>query len=311
MKKTSRIPDGLTLDGAQLDHYYHDFRYELAIPRPTDAAGIPLWDYGYPIGARYHPVLLGASALAAHEHYLCTHDPAAKEKFLRIADRLVQMQASSRTGFGWEYDVPNFKYYAVPPWCSGMGQGLGISVLLRAHQLEPERDYIAGAARAIHSFETGAAQGGCREVDAQGNVWYEEVPSTAPAGSAHILNGFIFALWGLYDYVRVTQEARVRALLEPGLATLRATAPQFDTGYWTRYSLKPEQYLATRFYHQLHIDGFRIFHQLTGDPSLADWERRWTRYTTDTVCLARWRLTLGIFRVFHRAKRAYTYWQLM
>src|SRR5437868_5215915 len=109
MKKASRIPAGLTLHGTQLDHYYHDFTYELAIPRHMDAKGVPLYDYGYPIGARYFPILTGAYALALHENFLVTGDLESKKKFLTVADHLVETQASSRSGFGWENEVPNLK----------------------------------------------------------------------------------------------------------------------------------------------------------------------------------------------------------
>lgn len=311
MYKTSRIPPNLTLRGPILDHYYHDFTYELSTPRPTDAAGIPLWDYGYPIGARYHPVLMGAHALALHEHFLNTNDAASKQKFLLLAARLVKMQAASETGISWNYDVPNFKYYLIPPWLSGMSQGLALSVLLRAHQLEPNSNYLECASRALRSFELDALQGGCRQVDAHGNVWYEETPSTAPVGAAHILNGFFFALWGLYDYSRAIGDSRARELFEHGVATLQNVAPQFDTGYWTRYSLAPHHYLADRFYHKVHIDGMTIFHGLTQDARLDTLAKRWTSYSQNPVCLARWRLTFTLFRVLYKLARARTYWRLL
>src|SRR5581483_7574615 len=135
MKKESRIPEGLTLRGARLDHYYHDFTYELAAAYPMDAAGVPMLDYGYPLAARAFPILTGAYALALHEHFLNTNDPASKKKFLAIADCLVERQRASRTGFGWENEVPNFKYWMMPAWISGMAQGLSLSALLRAQQL--------------------------------------------------------------------------------------------------------------------------------------------------------------------------------
>ncbi|HZQ07611.1 MAG TPA: D-glucuronyl C5-epimerase family protein [Anaerolineae bacterium] len=311
MKKESRIPEGLTLRGARLDHYYHDFTYELAIARPMNAAGVPLLDYGYPLGARSFPILTGAYALALHERFLCTNDSAFKQKFLAVADCLVERQGASRTGFGWENELPNFKYWMMPPWISGMSQGLNLSALLRAYELAPKASYMESATRAIRSFEQGAPEGGCREVGAQGDVWYEETPSTAPTGSAHILNGFIFALWGLYDYVRATQDARAQELLDEGLATLRNRAAQYDTGYWTRYALTPRNYLATRFYHQVHIDGMIIFHALTEEARFADWAKRWTAYTTNRICLARWRVTFRVFRVIYKLQRARTLWRLV
>src|SRR6185295_17073477 len=98
---------------------------------------------------------------------------------------------------------------------------------------------------------------------------------------AHILNGFIFALWGLYDYSRVTQDRRAQQLLDEGLATLQNTAEKFDTGYWTRYALTPPNYLADRFYHQVHIDGMTVFHALGENAHLDRWAKRWTGYASN------------------------------
>jgi hypothetical protein len=307
MSVTSRIPNGLTLRGPHLDHYYHDFTHELSTRRPLDGNGIPLWDYGFPFGARYHPVLLGAYTLALHESFLQTGDPRTQQDCLNLADFLVTMQAASVTGFGWEYDVFDLRYALSPPWVSGMAQGLAISALLRAHTLSPKSVYLESATRALASFEVSAREGGCREVDALGNVWYEETPSTSPSGSAHILNGFLFAIWGLYDYVRVTNDVRAGNLYELGIKTLSAMIRQYDTGYWTRYSLLPRNYLANHTYHGMHINGARIFYELTGNSVFDDCVKQWTRYQLDRICVIEARVVMKAYRILHKINRLRTY----
>jgi hypothetical protein len=54
---------------------------------------------------------------------------------------------------------------------------------------------------------------------------------------AHILNGFIFALFGLYDYYRVTQDEHALELFNAGIETLRSKLHLYDTGRVTRYDL--------------------------------------------------------------------------
>ena len=73
------------------------------------------------------PSCWDAYALALHESFLQTGDAASRQEFFKLADFLVEMQKASRTGFGWEYDVPSLKYYVMAPWVSGMGQGLAMS----------------------------------------------------------------------------------------------------------------------------------------------------------------------------------------
>ncbi len=311
MKKESRIPKYLSVHGVPLKHYYHDFRYELFIPRKMDGQGIPLWDYGDPIGPRYHPVLITAYALAVHEKYL--HDGAdeSRRQFLQLADFLVEMQKRSQTGYGWEYDIPNYKFYITPPWISAMGQGMGISVLLRAYQINPLPAYLESATKALTAFEVLGSQGGVRDIDAHNRVFFEEVPSTAPLYAKHILNGFYFALWGIYDYYRVTGAERAKKLFEEGITTLVAKAPEYDAGFWTLYCLGYKNYLADRFYHQLHIDGMTIFGRITGESVFDDYARRWDAYQKNRINLCRWWIIYKYSRIAHKINRLVTFLKLL
>jgi hypothetical protein len=311
MKKESRIPEGYTLKGPLLGHYYHDFRYELLIPRNMDSHGIPLWDYGVPIGQRYHPVLITAYSLALHEKYLYEGDDESRTHFLRLVDFLVEMQSKSHTGFGWEYDTPNYKFYTTPPWISAMSQGLGISALLRAYQINPQSSYLDSATKALKAFELLCHQGGVRDIDANNNVFFEEVPSTAPLYSKHILNGFYFALWGIYDYFRVTESERAKKIFNEGIATLRATIADYDTGFWTLYCLGYKNYLADRFYHQLHIDGMNVFYRITGESLFDQYAKRWDAYQTNWTSLCRWWIVYKYSRISHKINRLFTFLKLL
>ncbi len=311
MKKESRIPKELSVCGAILGHYYHDFRYELFIPRKMDCDGIPLWDYGEPIGPRYHPVLITAYTLAVHEKYICDGDEESRSRFLQLADFLVEMQKRGRTGYGWEYDTPNLKFYVTPPWISAMSQGLGISALLRAYQINPLPSYLDSATKALEAFEVPCHQGGVRDVDADNNVFFEEVPSTAPLYSKHILNGFYFALWGIYDYFRVTESARAKKLFDEGIATLTAKISEYDVGFWTLYCLGYKNYLADRFYHQLHIDGLEIFHRITGEALFEQHAKRWDTYQKKQANLRKWWVVYKYSRISHKVNRLFTFLKLL
>ena len=51
-----------------------------------------------------------------------------------------------------------------------------------------------------------------------------------------ILNGFVQALNGLADFVKLGGDADGRALLAAGLAQAQAEVPTFDTGAWSLYA---------------------------------------------------------------------------
>jgi hypothetical protein len=68
------------------------------------------------------------------------------------------------------------------------------------------------------------------------------------APSDRILNGFIQALVGLYDYAAVAKDPLGLALFTAGDAQARAMVPQYDTGAWSLYDQFEESSLS---YHEL------------------------------------------------------------
>ena len=98
-----------------------------------------------------------------------------------------------------------------------MAQGQGISLLVRAHAANGGTKYLNAAGRAFQSFLAGTDQGGIAFTDAGGNLWFEEYLVSPPT---HILNGFIWAAWGVYDYFLVTGSLQAKTLFEQLVKTL-------------------------------------------------------------------------------------------
>jgi hypothetical protein len=114
-------------------------------------------------------------------------------------------------------------------------------------------------------------------IDEAGNVFYEE---WALLPALHILNGHIFTLFGLYDYSRATGDERARELFEAGADAVRNRLPDYDTGFWSRYSLDtPRLYnhwtIAAPIYQQVHIDLLRFLYKITDDEVFARYANRW------------------------------------
>ncbi len=68
------------------------------------------------------------------------------------------------------------------------------------------------------------------------------------APSDRILNGFIQAVIGLYDYTQITNDPLGLKLFEAGDAEARAEVPHYDTGAWSLYDQYSESNLN---YHEL------------------------------------------------------------
>ncbi len=100
-----------------------------------DSPGIPLLDYHGQIGLQYNPIAIAQWGLGNYNLYCADRDSARREKFLAASDWLCTNLEQNRFGisvwnhhFNWEYRNP-----LKSPWYSGLAQGQGISLLLRAH----------------------------------------------------------------------------------------------------------------------------------------------------------------------------------
>ena len=60
--------------------------------------------------------------------------------------------------------------------------------------------------------------GGVRTFDSNGNLWLEEFPSNPPS---YVLNGFIYAIFGLYDLYRITKRKDVKNDIDDCILTLK------------------------------------------------------------------------------------------
>jgi len=238
-----------------------------------DENGILLTRLPFSPDFKYHPVSMALCGLGKHADYLDNHDPRYLQAMLRQAEWLVN-NITDKGGFGvWEH------YYVLPyydfniPWVHGMAQGLGVSLLLRAWQITDDVRYRQTAERALNSFKVNIEDGGARHIDGDGNLWIEEygIPSTP-----HILNGFIYALFGAYDFYRATGNDEALILFNQGVRTILDNLGDYDMGYWSRYDLL-HRYPATVKYHGIHIKQMEALYFMTGINTFIRISDRWMK----------------------------------
>ena len=241
-----------------------------------DSEGVPLVNYGYPIGVQYNPVTVSQYALANYHMYLATGNSSFRETFLAQANWLVK-NASQKSNFSvWEYKFKWDTYGCTSPWVSGMAQGQGVSVLTRAYFLTGNSTYLDIAQTAINSFEVEINAGGVRYTDSSGSVWYEEYADVG-APSSKVLNGFIFALLGLYEYSFVTNSSQGYTLFSQGVQTLEVNVHRYDTGSWSCYDLL-YRFPVSSGYHQLHAEQLMTLYKLTGEQVFEEYSNRFFSY---------------------------------
>ena len=220
------------------------------------------------------PAAIAQIALGAWERIL-RGNAAAADIFDRACRALELRAVSVGREARWTYAVSVPKYGLRPGWSSALAQGQIASVFVRAYLAGGDVRHADLALAAIEPLlvET--------ETDlvtptARGPV-LQEAPS-APA--SNILNGWIYALWGLWDVGVGLGDARAEAAFAASAACLTRSIDDYDTGWWSRYSTYPHRLddLAKPFYHRLHVAQLEILHRLTGDAELLRTARRWSGY---------------------------------
>jgi len=226
-----------------------------------DAEGIPLVDYTlWGQGIQYYPITIAQYALAQYHAYLDSGDITFRDKFLLQANWLAR-RAEQKGNFSvWESKFDWTIYACTNPWVSAMAQGHGLSVLSRAYVLTGNTTYLDVAETAIRSFEVEMNSSGVRYTDLDG-VWYEEYADDG-APSSKVLNGFMFALFGLYEYSFLTNNSKGYALFWEGTHTLSVNLYRYDSGSWSYYDLY-DYILVPLYYHKLHIEQLKTMYELT------------------------------------------------
>jgi heparosan-N-sulfate-glucuronate 5-epimerase len=262
-----------------LSQYYMPFTQKAKYPGPFDDAGIPLLNYRGAIGLQYNPIAIAQYGLGHHTLYRRSNDSTHRLIFLRIADWMTNHLEENEAKlwvwmhrFDWEY-----RQTLKNPWYSALAQGQGISLLVRAYQETGDARYLEAATRAFTPFQVGVSDGGITYVDADGHTWFEEYIVLPPT---HILNGFIWASWGVHDYALATNNSAAKNCFQQAVTTLSSRLSSFDTGFWSLYEQSGTRLpmLASKFYHSLHIVQLRVMHRLTGNPQFRQFAEKWRSY---------------------------------
>ncbi len=226
----------------------------------------------------YHPIRIAQFALHRFGVWYAVRNARARDDFLAQAAWLRDNQEEGDSTGLYRFAFPWSKYGAESGWSSAMAQGEAISVLLRAHHLEPARHYAEAAERAAQPFRRELGRGGVVWRDGR-DVFLEEI-AVEPA--PHVLNGCIYALWGIWELWRTTGEGWLEPIIMDCVDTLRRWLPRFDTGWWTRYSLllssTDQPHMATLKYHQFHIAQMRVLAKMFDEPAFESAAQRWATY---------------------------------
>jgi heparosan-N-sulfate-glucuronate 5-epimerase len=256
-------PAGAFVDVRIVRGYFIDFRAKTTSPTAARPEALV-------------PAGLAQLALGWWERHLAG-DAGAMEHFLRVCGLLAASGVDGQSELLWPYEMPVPKYHLAPPWYSALAQAQAASAFVRAHLASGDDQFAELARRSIAPVLPGSSSGLLMST-LDGPV-PEEAPSNPPS---LILNGWIYALWGLWDVAVGLGDRLSRQVLDESVECLRRTLHRYDIGWWSCYSLYPHRLpdLAKPFYHRLHIDQLEVLHRLTGVAEFGAAARRFAAYDT-------------------------------
>lgn len=250
----------------ELAGYFNDLTGKTRWTGLTDEEGIPV---NVLVNGRrvYLATTIVQKALGHWDSWLLTNTSAHREEFLKLCRWLLVRQDEQG---GWpiwsELGLPTSSPY------SAMTQGECISAFLRAWKLIGDPAFAEGASRAFRLMCRPLENGGPAIIK-DGFLFLEEVP-IIPRSS--ILNGWIFALFGLYDLWLATKDRDAYHFFNLSLNTLKCHLHEYDTGYWSCYDARGR--LSSPFYHDLHIHQLTALAMIDDDGLIMDYIDRWIRY---------------------------------
>ncbi|WP_286295396.1 D-glucuronyl C5-epimerase family protein [Vibrio apostichopi] len=244
-------------------------------------------------GFHYYPIAIGQLALAYLHDYLDSKKADSLTTFLTYASWFVDNQEDNGT---WLAQTNVDKYGVEAPWVSAMTQGRALSVLLRAYRMTGDNKYLDSASLA---FEALLSDSSFVKYYKEG-LFLLEYPSKS---TPRILNGFIFALYGIVDFSRaVPGDERCKEILESSRRSLLEHLPLYDNGFWSVYDLDHIDYqktvnISTVHYHFIHISQLRTLADIYDDSRFNEVATRWDGY---------YRNKLSLFRIyFVKARRLF------
>jgi heparosan-N-sulfate-glucuronate 5-epimerase len=292
--------DAFGLPKKETGPYFMLFHDKASYPGPFDEAGIPLLDYHGSIGKQYNPIAIAQYGLGSYNLFLKNGEERYRGQFLKSADWLVNnLLPNEKKVKVWNHNF-DWEYFSLlkAPWYSALAQGQGISLLLRAYRETSHKKYIQASEEAYRALITEIDKGGVLYKDDKGCWWMEEYLVDPPS---HILNGFIWASWGVYDYGIATGSAEANDLFGRCIKTISDHLEDYDTGYWSLYDLSDNflRTMASRFYHDLHITQLDVLYRMTGQEKYRLYRDRWAAYKKRRWNILRAFVYKCIFKLFY------------
>jgi len=225
------------------------------------------------VDGRYfdHPNYQANFGLENLESYRQTGDRFFLERAEAQAQRLIDTRVAWRGAWFYPYTF-DFPLHGNPddmvhaPWFSGLAQGKALSLFSRLAHVTGSEKWREAADRTFASFVVGLLLPGPSSmkqdgpwfvaVDSDKLVWFVQHPGATLADSDIIYNGHLAAVFGLWEYYKLSRNPDALALYDGGVTTILEHLGDIRVpGRPSRYCLTHGADAANT-YHRLHVEQF-------------------------------------------------------
>nr|WP_317365533.1 D-glucuronyl C5-epimerase family protein [uncultured Blautia sp.] len=211
----------------------------------------------------YFSIAIFQYGLGAYDLFLLNGDKSMLDKTLACANWAIENQQQNGSWVTFEYENKEHPY-------SSMAQGEGISLLCRAYLATSNFEYKEAIEKAFSFMILPIEKGGTTKYENDEVFLYE------CTNDPLILNGWIFSIWGIWDYCKLIENPNAKNILDRTLTTLEKKIPEFDIGYWSMY--EDGKRICSPFYHNLHIEQLKVMYDLTGKDIYKIYSEKWENY---------------------------------
>lgn len=253
---------GKVYSNRKIKGYYNDLTNKVLKDKDINEVKVPTF-YSENNTEVLFPITIFQYGLGAYDLYLLNHKKLYLNKFKTCVDWTLNNQLENGSWNAFFFIYPDAPY-------SAMAQGEGASLLIRAYREFGDVKYLAAAEKAINFMILPVEEGGTARYSGR------EITFLEYTNRPIVLNGWIFSLFGLYDYLIINDDTKIRDIFDRSIKTLCSNLSDFDAGYWSKYD--NSKMIASLFYHNLHIAQLRIIYEITGESIYKEYYEKWSKY---------------------------------
>ena len=255
----------------EIKGYYNDLTNKVSESTILDKNGVPINVTIANVEA-YFPITIFQYALGLYDLYIEKKNKKIIKKFMNIADWAIEKIEDN----GMWNCMETLKDKAHQTQ-SAMCQSEGVSVLLRAYIESNDEKYYLSAKKAIDFMLKDIKDGGTTLYENE-NIIFQEYVSNY---NLSVLNGWIFSIFGLYDFTLINEDEKYKNILNKSVETMCRMLKKYDRKIWSNYDVKGT--IASPAYHDLHIMQLRLLYKLFSIREFEVYADKWEKYQNSKI----------------------------